>query len=357
MPWKKGAAGLLCIAVAAKWFSRDDAPKSVIENNEDSFAFAASCMDRSKRWAVEFSNFSSRSASERQHSPSLQIQRLKERCLLSGREVPVMRIVGFFPHIHPSTLFELVTDRERRRHWDYNYLMFDHFVGSQEPPERVLSSSKYENYRGDCCPHAVTSMNNNGWFTHRVGSFFLDSLGVASRQFLYFRRSYQFRLSTKDPHQHFSLFHIIYDGSDQTIDNALGDGELTNWVEKHRQATTAIHSKMNYQHIALLPVADMDSQLYGENAESFRLLSNSGSIFDRDMFCRALTLSSDSLSLAKKQKENQLSGTLCIITSVNDIYVPPSIPKMVQRKMASSMTVKVYNTLMKAALQYQSECA
>lgn len=355
MPWKKGVGVFFCTAIAVKWFSWDDAPKSVVKINEDNFVSAASCMDRSKRWAVEFSNFSSRSASERQYSPSLQIQRLKERCLLSGREVPVMRIVGFFPHIHPSTLYELVTDRERRLHWDSHYLMFDNFIGSQEPPDRVLSSPKCEDYRADCCPHVITTMNNNGWFTHRVGSFFLDSLGIATRQFLYFRRSYQFRLLSKDLRQHFSLFHIIYDGCDQTIEKALEDGELTSWVEKNQKSTTVVHSKMNYQHIALLPVADMDAQLYGENAESFRLLSNSGSIFDRDMFCNALAFSSDSLSLAEKQKENQLSGTLCIITSANDVHIPFSIPKMVQRKMASSMTVKVYNTLMKAALQYQSE--
>lgn len=351
----KGISGLVSVAIAVKWLSSGIAPTSTVQvQNEDNFGYAVSCIDHAKNWEVDFSNFSTRSVSERKRLPSLQIMRLTDTCILSNREVPVMRIVGFFPGILPSTLFELLTDREYRLKWDFNYRMFEGFLGGQTPVERVFPLRQRGDSTSDSIPHVVTSLNS-GWFAHRVGSALLSSLGIGGRQFLYFRRNYQVKFLSKDPRGVFSAYHAVYDGCDQTIEKAIEDQQLSTWVKAHKEATTAVHSKMNYQHIVLLPVGDAENQIFSKNAESFSHVCRCGSIFDFDTFHKFLSFSSDSLSQAQNQRLNHPQGTLCVITSVNDIYVPPSIPKWVQKKIASSLTVKIYDALMNGALRYHSE--
>lgn len=354
MAWGKRISRLISVAIIIKYFSWGavSTPTEHAEN-EDNFATAASCIDRCRKWEIDFSNFSSRSISERSQMPSLQILKLKDRCVLSNGGVPAMRIVGFFPGILPSTLHELLTDRKHRLKWDFNYRMFDGFVGAQEPPDRVLP--KLQRCGGNTGDIPYTAIDvHKGWFTHRVGSTVLRNLGIEGRHFLYFRRSYRLRILSKELSNEFSMFQTIYDGCDQTIEKAMEDVDFRGWVKAHREATTAIHSSMNYQHIALLPVADPDIQIFGQDTPDLLHLSNSGSMFDEETFSKFVSFTADSLSLAKRQGKKEPQGTLCIITSVNDIHVPPSVPNWLQKRIASSLTVKIYETLMKGALHYQS---
>lgn len=324
-------------------------------------------------WKMEFSNFPATvsSGKERAQGPFLQIWSLKQAFINDdGSPIPCMRIVAFFPHIQPRTLFSLLTDRELRLQWDFNYRYFETFPGRTVMDTKA--SPNLEALQGELCSSSTTShqrndtslqkegnnsfLINKGWFTHRVGSEFLNRLGVEDRLFLYYRWCFCHSFPTvSDPRVH--MYTVLYDGSRATCERESQEGtnDFLKWRRGNKNdGSKAILSSMNYQHITLLPVADANAQLVGVTGKLHEL-ATTGSFLN--------PLSNKSLSSFLKDSHmintnvcgsRNTDGTLFIISSVNDVGLPRLIPQWVQSKLTSAISLKVYGALMNACASFET---
>eukprot|EP00796_Vickermania_ingenoplastis_P002362 gene2362-1489_t len=293
-------------------------------------------IDSSTDWEVQFSSFKNTATKSTEHVP-LEVLQLKDPFVTEdGSRIPCMRIVALFPDVQSKTLFELLTHRELRLRWDFNYQMFENFSDdltfSPAMPKIGFSS---EGFAGSV-PHSA--LIHSGWSTHRVGSSALSRLGVASRQFLYYRWCFEHYFTSNKS----SMYSIIYDGSEATCDSAMNINSFKQWVEENKGPTKSIPCLMNYQHISLLPFEDVR---HGFQSEALKMISTSGSYQNSTSLLEYL----HQLSYLDKKQNKGNSGTVFIITSINDVGIAKGLPQWVQRLIISNVTVKVYDALWKAA--------
>lgn len=308
-------------------------------------------------WQIDYSTLSALSPSQ----PSIQIMRLKDDFVnRSGTPIPVMRVVGYFPGVLPATLFALLTHREHRLSWDFNYRMFESFPGDvfpgKPPPEAPLPEDQ-------AFPIDKAKMRRqqlgSGWWAHRVGSAFLSRLGVEDRFFFYRRWCFQhFYDTTRD----IPMFSVAFDGCNCDLRRALNvlSPALKSWRAAHEaNMPSAVNAVMHYQHISLIPIADTQKQI-ADNATPLQRLAEIGS-FTSPVGCEIMQSFYDEtcslLEPHKPQVEEAIrrrGGTIFTITSINDVGLSKSLPIWAQRRISSIATERVYAALYRAALKRTS---
>lgn len=320
----------------------------------------------SAHWDVEFSNFETIYRELREGEtptrPLIQILKLSDSFKdTDGSGIPCMRIAAVFPAVEPETLFSLLTNCELRKKWDFNYRMFERFPS-------LLTSSTQENGHssielsdsllGNGKKEAKTLLLDRGWFMHQVGSTFLSKLGVGLREFLYFRWSFS-HCFTFDKSDRFTAYSIIYDGSQEQCALPLKHERFSQWSGAKSGASSKVSATMNYQHILLVPFVDHAEQIQKDRNGVLYHLFHSGS-------CSQLMGSNslisflqdcDTINRLKGSKIRTVNGTVFLITSVNQVGISNAIPDWMRKKISSTVTTKVYSTLMEAALEYQNNHA
>lgn len=302
---------------------------------EEMLSSCANFIDTNCQWSTEYSNFLVGNTNP--ELPSLKIMRLQDDFVTSkGKQIPVMRIVSIFPKIHPETIYDLLTDCTLRLQWDTNYMMFEKLNSTLKHDIKVPIDI--------FTPFFKTTILGGSWFQHCVGSAFLSKIGVENRQFLYYRWCVRHEIPRQYPDKFLKGFTIIYDGSEKRRMAVLKPDE------EQKTSPAHIQCNMNYQHIVLLPISDINAQI---SDRSFTDIEQSGSFLHVNSISSLCDLFRKSCEKRKTTSYGQ-EGTLFMITSVNDIGVPRGLPKWAEKKVSSLISTKVYNNLMKAAYSYQN---
>ncbi|KAG5473939.1 hypothetical protein LSCM1_04575 [Leishmania martiniquensis] len=302
----------------------------------------------------------------------LQILRLRAEYVDStGSTSPVMRIVGFFPGVSTSSVYEHLTNVSLRRAWDVNYTHFEQFagkcpttLGNVDELRRPLAAVAKTRAKcsGDVCtlvPDVTSVELDNGWFSHRVGGALMRRFGLADRLFQYERHSYAHSLGTSSPTSVNAaptpqMYDVLFSGSKRAREKAAIEApQLGAWLRANRDAVACEEVNMNFQHILLIPIADAPAQLFG-NSEQLRQLCIMGSMLD----LKSTKLVYD---VWKKTHEQVLRGTdsfpgtLLVMTSANDVSVPAFFPRWAQKTILATMSRKAYGLLLKACLQRSAD--
>ncbi|CAJ1005463.1 hypothetical protein Q4I28_000783 [Leishmania naiffi] len=299
----------------------------------------------------------------------LQILRLRAEYVDStGAKSPVMRVVGFFPGVPTSTVYEYLTNVTLRRGWDCNYTHFEQFAGncpSTLPDSEMLRrplatvAKKFYQCCGDECtliPDVADVMLDHGWFCHRVGGSVLRRFGLADRLFQYERLSYAygFRESAADMSGGVGIstkmYDIIFSGSKRAREEASAAApSLSDWIQANREAVPCEEVDMNFQHVVLVPIAEAKAQLFC-NSDQLRQLCTMGSMLDVRSTKLVYDVWKDTQSRTTRGTA-LLPGTLLIITSASNVGIPPLLPRWAQKTIMGTISRKAYDHLLTACLE------
>lgn len=313
--------------------------------------------DRGLEWTVEADDFKQ---GLRAATAQLQILRLcGDYTDVEGNNVPVMRLVGFFPGVSTDTLYRHLTDLQLRLAWDTNYTFYEAFTGKfdgslreaalQRPMAAV--ARKRPNCEGDVCtlvPDVEGTFLDHGWFGHGVGSASLRRFGLVDRLFQYERLSHAFRLTTDA--SPLTMYDIVFSGSRRTREAAAAASPgLASWLQARRSCGDCEGVDVNFQHIALVPIADAAAQLTN-HPEQLQRLCTMGSMLDEATAKLVYGVLKDSQHRTERG-EAALPGTLLVMTSANNVRVPTFLPVWMQKKISGSLSRKAYGQLMDACLK------
>ncbi|KAG5486787.1 hypothetical protein LSCM4_06252 [Leishmania orientalis] len=299
----------------------------------------------------------------------LQILRLRaEYADSTGSKSPVMRIVGFFPGVPTSSVYKHLTNVALRCRWDSNYTHFEQFLGKcpatlakAEDLRRPFAAvaKKRAHCSGDVCtlvPDVVSATLDGGWFSHRVGGPLMRRFGLADRLFQYERHTYAYSFCKDavtmpgDTARTTTVYDILFSGSKRAREAAAIEAPLLGaWLRANRDAVACEEVNVNFQHIALIPIADAESQLFADSNQ-LRQLCRMGSMLDTSSTKLVYDLWKSSHERFSRGAASS-PGTLLVMTSANDVSVPALLPRWAQNTIVATMSRKAYSQLLKVCVE------
>lgn len=369
------ATGVIGSALASAHYAQR-APalaSSVFEGPDAATADAVASMrlqDQGIPWEIECDDFHQ---GYQTNAVQLQILRLRaEYAASSGEKSPLIRIVGFFPGISSTTVYEHLTNVPLRRGWDCNYTNFEQFSGKclctlanvdalRRPFAAVAKVRPW--CSGDVCTLAPDVagfvLDDHGWFTHRVGGPLLRRFGLADRLFQYERLSYAYYDGEGAPAMYrdtataSKMYDVLFSGSKCTRETAsTASPALRAWFEGNREAVPCEEVDVNFQHILLVPIADAKAQLF-RDSDQLRSLCTMGSMIDVASTKLVYDVWRDT---QQRVSDGAVSspGTLLIMSSANNVGIPALLPRWAQKTILSTMSHKAYGNLLKACREHSS---
>ncbi|CAD2213453.1 hypothetical protein AGDE_12295 [Angomonas deanei] len=262
-----------------------------------------------------------------------------------------MRMVCFLPGVTPDAVCLCMCEPSARLQWDENYRHFEKFtdddavtdVKQRTRPIRDVCG-KTAVCVGDRCllsPVIGENRTESAWFSHRVSTGFAASLGQPDRLFFYLRRTFTYLFQDNGDAFH-PMIDVLYDGSSSMFEHANAkSGAFQMWAAKQREKT--FHSAwMNYQHACFVPITNFEQQITPETVTE---ISTTGSMFDVKSSKSFYKLFSESREL-QRVGNGGVSGTLLVMTSANDIGIPPFLPRWSQKKIMVYVATRDFDHLM-----------